>query len=218
MSQKDLPGAATYLLASLNVSSQDVAEEQEEEIETMAMSSDFDDRLAVNSHYVRPPSETDKKPKIDQSELAKNLKKASEHVVVEDTLNEYRRLWKQFTEFCAHIGYVKTSEAVEKLWPNLPADFPMWIAIWVMHKADEVDIFTGHLKDPSIPRVTYATAQKMRAAISHKFGRDFGLGTQPWAENPLTPGKFAGNPSLSVIVSQYMVSLHRRKVDYLVVN
>jgi len=25
-------------------------------------------------------------------------------------------------------------------------------------------------KNPSIPRVTYATAQKMRAAVSHKFG------------------------------------------------
>jgi hypothetical protein len=52
----------------------------------------------------------------------------------------------------------------------------------------------------------------MRAAISHKFGRDFGLGTQPWTENSLKPGEFIGNPSLSVVVSQYMISLCRRKV------
>ncbi|KAI0735528.1 hypothetical protein C8Q76DRAFT_765954 [Earliella scabrosa] len=51
----------------------------------------------------------------------------------------------------------------------------------------------------------------MRAAISHKFGRDFKLGTQNWLENPLIPGKYHGNPSLSVVVSQYMVSLRRRK-------
>jgi hypothetical protein len=64
-----------------------------------------------------------------------------------------------------------------------------------------------------MPRATYNNAQKMRAAISHKFGRDYGLGTQPWMENPVHPGKFVGNPSLSVTVSQYMISLRRRKVS-----
>ena len=58
----------------------------------------------------------------------------------------------------------------------------------------------------------YNTAQKMRAAISHKFGRDYGLGTSPWTEHPTVSGKFLGNPSLSVAVSQYMISLRRRKV------
>ena len=52
----------------------------------------------------------------------------------------------------------------------------------------------------------------MRAAISHKFGRDYGLGTSPWTEHPTVSGKFLGNPSLSVAVSQYMISLRRRKV------
>ncbi|KIJ07550.1 hypothetical protein PAXINDRAFT_90221, partial [Paxillus involutus ATCC 200175] len=79
-------------------------------------------------------------------------------------------------------------------------------------RCDENDIWTGKPKPPSIPRVTYGTAQKMRAAISHKFGHDHGLGTQPWTEHPMQPGKFVGNPSLSVTVSQYMVSLRRRKV------
>ncbi|KAG1719996.1 hypothetical protein EDB19DRAFT_1647523, partial [Suillus lakei] len=59
---------------------------------------------------------------------------------------------------------------------------------------------------------TYNNAQKMRAAISHKFGRDYGLGTQPWMENPAYPERFIGNPSLSVAVLQYMISLRRRKV------
>ncbi|KIJ15217.1 hypothetical protein PAXINDRAFT_77647, partial [Paxillus involutus ATCC 200175] len=58
---------------------------------------------------------------------------------------------------------------------------------------------------------TYNTAQKMCAAMSHKFGRDYRLGTMPWVENPSIPGKYIGNPSLSVAVSQYMISLRRRK-------
>ncbi|EPT03529.1 hypothetical protein FOMPIDRAFT_1116000, partial [Fomitopsis schrenkii] len=57
----------------------------------------------------------------------------------------------------------------------------------------------------------YATAQKMRAAISHKFARDFGFGDQPWTATP-KKDVYIGNPSLSVTVSQYMVSLQRRKV------
>ena len=53
----------------------------------------------------------------------------------------------------------------------------------------------------------------MRASMTHKFGREFRLGAQPWIENPLQPGKFLGNPSISVDVTQYMVSLSRRKVS-----
>ncbi|KAI0771694.1 hypothetical protein BD413DRAFT_625401 [Trametes elegans] len=52
----------------------------------------------------------------------------------------------------------------------------------------------------------------MRAAISHKYGREYKLGTQVWLENTLQPGTFSGNPSLSPVVSQYMISLRRRKV------
>ncbi|KZP29095.1 hypothetical protein FIBSPDRAFT_908422 [Athelia psychrophila] len=52
----------------------------------------------------------------------------------------------------------------------------------------------------------------MRAAISHKFGREYGRGTQPWVENPLKPGEYTGNPSLAIPVCQYMISLRRRKV------
>ncbi|KAG2117389.1 hypothetical protein BD769DRAFT_1629765 [Suillus cothurnatus] len=44
----------------------------------------------------------------------------------------------------------------------------------------------------------------MCTTISHKFGRDYQLGTQPWLEHPAMPGKFIGNPSLSVTISQYM--------------
>ncbi|KAI0696042.1 hypothetical protein C8T65DRAFT_527778, partial [Cerioporus squamosus] len=77
---------------------------------------------------------------------------------------------------------------------------------------DDIDLVTGNQKDLSIERVSYARAQKMRAAISHKFGRGFKIGSQMWGEHPLLPGTFYGNPSLSVVVSEYMISLRRRKV------
>jgi hypothetical protein len=57
----------------------------------------------------------------------------------------------------------------------------------------------------------------MRASMSHKFGREHGLGTEPWKEHSTISGKFTGNPSLSVAVSQYMISLRRRKVMNLVI-
>ncbi|KIJ08189.1 hypothetical protein PAXINDRAFT_89233, partial [Paxillus involutus ATCC 200175] len=88
-----------------------------------------------------------------------------------------------------------------------PSDFPTWIALWIMDKCDESDIFTGQVKDLDISRSTYNNAQKMRAAMSHRFGWHYGLGTQPWMENPSKPGRYIGNPSLSVTVSQYMISL-----------
>ncbi|KAG1863694.1 hypothetical protein F4604DRAFT_1882172 [Suillus subluteus] len=46
----------------------------------------------------------------------------------------------------------------------------------------------------------------MRAAMSHKFGR------QLWLEHPTIPGKHIGNPLCLVTISQYMVSLCQRKV------
>ena len=113
---------------------------------------------------------------------------------------------------------------------DIPPNMPTWIAMWIMDKfvtqlpsyftkpdycrCDELDPESGgeKVKDLSMPRATYAHAQKMRAVISHKFGCDLGLGMAPWTENPLQPGEFLGNPSLSPKVSQYMVSLQRRKV------
>ncbi|KAJ6622750.1 hypothetical protein B0H10DRAFT_2174975 [Mycena sp. CBHHK59/15] len=52
----------------------------------------------------------------------------------------------------------------------------------------------------------------MRAAMSHKFSREYELGTQVWQANPLIPGQFYGNPSISTVISQYMISLRRNKV------
>ncbi|KAA1471616.1 hypothetical protein DENSPDRAFT_894477 [Dentipellis sp. KUC8613] len=52
----------------------------------------------------------------------------------------------------------------------------------------------------------------MRAAMSHKFGREYGRGSLPWVEDGSASGHFLGNPSVGLVVSEYMISLRRRKV------
>ncbi|KAJ7255530.1 DNA breaking-rejoining enzyme, partial [Mycena haematopus] len=62
-------------------------------------------------------------------------------------------------------------------------------------------------KDKVVP--TYAHAQKMRAAMTYAFGHVHRLGSTPWQDSPVP----SGNPSVSNIVSSYMISLRRRKVQ-----
>lgn len=79
-------------------------------------------------------------------------------------------------------------------------------------RCDKTDFKTGSVR-PLQARPSYSTARKMRAAMSHKFGRDFERGQLARQENLMLPGHFSGNPSVSTTVSQYMVSLRRTKVS-----
>ncbi|KAJ7649395.1 hypothetical protein DFH06DRAFT_996316, partial [Mycena polygramma] len=69
----------------------------------------------------------------------------------------------------------------------------------------------GSPRDPSEVRLSFANAQKMRAAASWNFGQVENQGNATWRKSELT-GKWVGNPSVSTLVSQYMTSLKRRKV------
>lgn len=71
----------------------------------------------------------------------------------------------------------------------------------------------GTDKSPNEIRSGYAHAQKMRAAATFGFGRMLGKGRTPWAASEVR-GELVGNPSVSEMVSCYMVSLRRRKVWY----
>ncbi|KAK0236848.1 hypothetical protein EDD85DRAFT_770709 [Armillaria nabsnona] len=82
---------------------------------------------------------------------------------------------------------------------------------WV--RCDDIDPFTNTIKDLTVSCGTYVHAQKLCAAISHYFGQTLELRTQVWTESSVHPGKYVGNPSLLITVSQYMVSLRRRKVQ-----
>jgi hypothetical protein len=51
----------------------------------------------------------------------------------------------------------------------------------------------------------------MRAAATYGFGRIYGLGNVPWRKSEVN-SNWIGNPSVSEVVSTYMISLRRRKV------
>ena len=61
-------------------------------------------------------------------------------------------------------------------------------------------------------RDSYAQAQKMRAAMTKIFSREYGLGSLEWHR---TGDGMVGNPSISPEVANYMSGLRRRKVSLL---
>jgi hypothetical protein len=77
-------------------------------------------------------------------------------------------------------------------------------------RCDEISL-DGLPKPVDKVRSKYTHAQKMRASMTHIFGRDFGLGKQDWTKNEQT-GRMIGNPSTSHLLGTYMVSLRNRKV------
>lgn len=62
--------------------------------------------------------------------------------------------------------------------------------------------------------VSYAYAQKMRAAMTYMFGVVLELRLVPWHATYTQDGAviMRGNPSISNTVSTYMMSLQRRKI------
>ncbi|KAH9009297.1 hypothetical protein EDB85DRAFT_1881694 [Lactarius pseudohatsudake] len=78
-----------------------------------------------------------------------------------------------------------------------------------MYRCDELTL-NGKNRLSTQVRATYGTAQKMRASMTYAFGRIHGLGSMHWQRG--ADGRMVGNPSVSEVVSRYMLSLHRRKV------
>ena len=78
------------------------------------------------------------------------------------------------------------------------------------HRCDELNLNGSHRPSEEV-RATYGTAQKMRASMTYAFGRVHGLGSMHWQPSQVD-GSMIGNPSVSEMVSRYMLSLHRRKV------
>lgn len=82
----------------------------------------------------------------------------------------------------------------------------------VIHRCDTVTL-TGSTKPTGENRNSFAHAQKMRAAMTYAFGRVHNLGSIPWHQSETT-GLMVGNPSISELVSSYMLSLNMRKVGH----
>ncbi|KIM73058.1 hypothetical protein PILCRDRAFT_23790, partial [Piloderma croceum F 1598] len=64
--------------------------------------------------------------------------------------------------------------------------------------------------DPSLEtKRSYAHAMKLRAAMTYGFGHSEFCGSHPW--HLADSGEWRGNPSVSDQVSNYMISLRKRK-------
>ena len=68
----------------------------------------------------------------------------------------------------------------------------------------------GKIKGQGVAIGTLSQAQKIRAAMTHTFGRVHGLGNVSWHEDEVS-GCMRGNPSVASQVSSYMLSLRNRK-------
>jgi hypothetical protein len=89
-----LPGGAKRYLtdAAAMVTYEAVADDQEEEIESLIAAADIDNKQQKSSGtYLREQAQPLKKRKLDAEDMSKNLKTVSQNVVVSNTLSEYRR-------------------------------------------------------------------------------------------------------------------------------
>jgi hypothetical protein len=136
------------------------------------------------------------------------------------------RLMAQCEEFLTEKGFVPPGQF---FCDTPPEHAPHYIVTWIMNvsvyfcfmkhgythcvrcRCDELN-FDKTPRPSDEMRATYGTAQKMRASMTYAFGHIHGLGSMHWQRSPLGDG-MVGNPSVSEVVSRYMVSLHRRKVQ-----
>jgi len=80
------------------------------------------------------------------------------------------------------------------------------------YRCDEINL-DGTQKPYGQERSSYSYAQKMRASMTYAFGRVWKLSALSWHQSEVT-GRWVGNPSVSDLVSTYMLSLRRRKVGW----
>ena len=125
------------------------------------------------------------------------------------------------------LDHQAITKAEDFLCPNPPNDADIFIISWIMHeyvsgagtyfsvcltspRCDEI-MLDGSPKPVGAVRSRYTHAQKMRASMTHIFGRDLGQGNQCWTKDERTD-RMKGNPSVSPQLASYMVSLRNRKV------
>ncbi|KAJ7649394.1 hypothetical protein DFH06DRAFT_1331767 [Mycena polygramma] len=124
------------------------------------------------------------------------------------------RLGRNLQNFAVETGHIKKGESL--FTNSVDEKMPELICAWIMNRCSQAAIcdsfnLDGNPRDPSEVRLSFANAQKMRAAASWNFGQVENQGNATWRKSELT-GKWVGNPSVSTLVSQYMTSLKRRKV------
>ncbi|KAJ3555760.1 hypothetical protein NP233_g12131 [Leucocoprinus birnbaumii] len=128
--------------------------------------------------------------------------------VSDGTHKGYQRLAVQCEAFLSSKKYITPGTPFFSKEPSRLA--PYLIILWIMNACDEI-LPNGEKRPPTEIRSSYTHAMKMRAAVTYNFGRVFQLGGLPWHYNQASD-KMEGNPSISPLVSTYMLSLRRRKV------
>jgi len=111
-------------------------------------------------------------------------------------------IWKDFESFVEQ--YIR-NDVVATLNPPT-AETPNLIAAWIFLKCETPN---SQIPERAVCQgLTFSTALKMRAAVSFYYNQQGRSGN--WSQ--MLDGSWSGNPSLSSIVSRYMLSLQKRKV------
>jgi hypothetical protein len=80
--------------------------------------------------------------------------------------------------------------------------------MWIFRKCEKPD--PERTATVGCEGATFSYALKIRSAISYYYAQNEGRGSEKWHQDQ--QGNWLGNPSLSNVVSRYMISLQRRKV------
>ncbi|KAF8264120.1 hypothetical protein EI94DRAFT_1594516, partial [Lactarius quietus] len=119
------------------------------------------------------------------------------------------RLITQCEEFLTQKGLV----APGQFFSNKPHKHALqFIVAWIINECDELNL-NGTRRQFTEVCTTYGTAQKMHASMTYAFGCIYGLGSMHWQPSSVDQECMMGNPSVSEMVSQYMLSLQRCKVQ-----
>lgn len=89
-------GARQCLLSSESINSHAINQDREDELESLNAGINLEDMCetqvqTAGIHHLRKEQPANKKQRIDTEAVKKHLKVASENVVVDNTLREYRR-------------------------------------------------------------------------------------------------------------------------------
>lgn len=142
----------------------------------------------------------------DVEEVLANISEASRGVK-EGTDAAYKRIMSAFNDFLVEESIIQPGTNIftlQKLDPNI--DY--YIVGFIMKRCDDIDMH-GISRGPNNAERGYSNAQKLRAGTTYGFRKTGRRGKVPW--NRATA---QGNPSISDLVSSYMLGLHKRKVCF----
>ncbi|KAK0476293.1 hypothetical protein IW261DRAFT_1421608 [Armillaria novae-zelandiae] len=123
--------------------------------------------------------------------------------IQEETVAAYTNIMRSFNDFLAHEGFIERGVDVF-VQKDLNPKMDYYIVGFLMLKCDNTDMY-GVPKAPEEVRSSWSHAQKLRAGITWGFKTAGKRGAECWTDQA------TGNPSVSNLVSAYVVGLRHRK-------